>query len=63
MVALHLFSQSFTQLVNTISLLVSKVYLKVFISIMAAMMASTFLVRRGEEKNKSFVELTKPLIR
>ena len=60
---LHIFSQSFTQLVNNISFLYYEVYLIFFISVMETMMALAFLVDRGEEENRSFIEITKPLAR
>ena len=59
---LRIFSQTFAQLVNRTSLLVSEVNLKFLTVLMVVKMASALLVRCGEEEDKPFIETSNPLI-
>ena len=64
MVVLNIFSQTFTQLVNRTSFLVSKINLSFLLVLTVVIVNHSFLVCCGEEEeDKPFVELSKPLTR
>ena len=63
MAAPCIFAQTFTQLVNRNSLLVSEVKFRFLSVLMVVIMASALLVHCGEPEDKPFVDLSKPLTR
>ena len=63
MVVLCIFAQTFTESVNRTSFLVLEINLSFLSVLMVIIVNHTFLVHCGEEEDKPFVDISKPLTR